>query len=292
MAYSYIPTAHIIMMSVGRLTSRVLRSVSFTLPAHDHKLQSWPGNAYNSTSLGQPTKSADTIQPRLHNSKLKSNQGCPIYETPVIHDLCSSIQIAASTRQCLGILQADLEKKYHKIWLTPIGEWFKLVDTLQFVPWHSGSVTLRSLLEGPTNLNRFPLKDRLSLGVKLASSVIQLHQTRWLTDSWGKHDIIFFTHPQTRDPITEKPMVLHNFSSSTSTSAARGGVAYRQNKVLFWLGVVLWELWFRKSLMETTPDDVQAGSNPETHSQELPVDSSRNIQLCGAAAKALSELVD
>ena len=153
-------------------------------------------------------------------------------------------------------------------------------------------LTIWSLLEGPINLNRLPLKDCLSLGAKPASSAIQLNQTWWLTESWGKRDIIFFSHHQTRNPITEKPMVLHNFSSSTGTTASRGVAAYRQNKVLIWLGVVLWELWFRKSLMETSLDDIHAGSNPETHSQELPVDPSREIQLCGAAAKALSELVD
>ena len=106
--------------------------------------------------------------------------------------------------------------------------------------------------------------DRLKLGVQLASSVMQLHATAWLKESWGKGDIFF---PQTTEkarlstgevslilkPILEKPLVRRSFDpagdkSPQKTTTKLPFVPY--DKSLFSLGIILVELWFGKRLQD------------------------------------------
>jgi hypothetical protein len=122
----------------------------------------------------------------------------------------------------------------------------------------TGSVSLHSIISGtiasPTK------KDRLVLGVKLASSSLELHNTEWLNEKWGADDIIFLQKPNsTKEPIFERPLVWRNLASSPPTPSVQELersriVWYGRNKTLFSLGVVLLELWFWKNLDELDKD--------------------------------------
>lgn len=103
-------------------------------------------------------------------------------------------------------------------------------------------------------------KDRLELGVQLASAVMQLHKSEWLCEAWGKKDIFFLQKSNYRlktandrwvpAPVVDKPFVRRMFPTpqdsltgdGCSASAATELISY--DKSLFSLGIVLVELWF------------------------------------------------
>jgi len=105
-------------------------------------------------------------------------------------------------------------------------------------------------------------RKRLVLGVKLASTVMQLHTTDWLTETWNKDDILFpAQHNGTA--VLSKPMICRKFSSSvTPPQQVKGARASDNhnllsipvNKSLYCLGIVLIELWFQKDLNDLRDD--------------------------------------
>ncbi|RPB26489.1 hypothetical protein L211DRAFT_680144 [Terfezia boudieri ATCC MYA-4762] len=179
----------------------------------------------------------------------------------LIDDVCKTITRSKKTneRQSLGFLSTDGKKLKLQLWSLPVGDCFNLAGKVQCSEWHSRPVSLFALLQdhisnGSHGYPMMKLQQRLSLGIKLASSVIQLRQTPWLNESWSKQDIVFFADPHTRQPLIENPMVLHNLSAPSPglTQQQLPGIV-RRSKLLFSLGVVLWELWFWRRL-EDDPD--------------------------------------
>lgn len=106
-------------------------------------------------------------------------------------------------------------------------------------------VLLEDVLDDPD----FRLKDRCRLGLQLASSVMQLHTTQWLTDQWSKKDIFFirsydgsidFRHPLVRCSFGAPEVPLSHLSLCDPSKPGAGNVP-----CLFSLGVVLLELFYR-----------------------------------------------
>lgn len=59
--------------------------------------------------------------------------------------------------------------------------------------------------------------DRASVAVVIASSIQQLHNTEWLSETWSKRDIVFPFDEQrapgkTLDP--ERPYLVHHFNGA------------------------------------------------------------------------------
>jgi hypothetical protein len=138
---------------------------------------------------------------------------------------------------CLGMLIDGMNKRHYV--------WQPAMPSLRSDP--AGTVSLETLFTrvqfpAPTN------KERLILGVKLASSVIQLHNTDWLNERWGRSDIMFFRDPDNYDkPMLEKPLVRRCFGASSeegSAPQALGSRVVRCNRTLFSLGVILLEIWY------------------------------------------------
>jgi hypothetical protein len=138
---------------------------------------------------------------------------------------------------CLGMLIDGMNKRHYV--------WQPAVPSLRSDP--AGTVSLETLFTraqfpAPTN------KERLILGVKLASSVIQLHNTDWLNERWGTSDIMFFRDLDNSDkPMLEKPLVRRCFGASSeegSVPQALGSRVVRCNRTLFSLGVILLEIWY------------------------------------------------
>ncbi|KAL8849068.1 MAG: hypothetical protein Q9221_005912 [Calogaya cf. arnoldii] len=101
-------------------------------------------------------------------------------------------------------------------------------------------------------------RQRLSIAVALAHTVLQLYDSPWLSQSWGKKDIWFFASgvDKHKRPNVDCPYISRLFESplDQSTSAAVEGALVRTelnshlitNKSLFALGVVLIELALKK----------------------------------------------
>ncbi|RYP66475.1 hypothetical protein DL770_008797 [Monosporascus sp. CRB-9-2] len=99
-----------------------------------------------------------------------------------IQDLCAAISTLRTPQRdvCLSLLANEYAKQKYGILIYPSKEPPTDTDT-----WSIS--TLRSILED----SEFARRDRLRLAVTLSSSVLQLHETPWLDENWGKDDILF-----------------------------------------------------------------------------------------------------
>ena len=160
---------------------------------------------------------------------------CPeVPEAPgqIIECLCSAIRNVTEIDTCVGVLVSNDSK--HQVWVPR-------------APLTSARVlSLAELLSLPAP----PMKERLKLGVGLASSVLQLHETEWLHERWSKHDIYLIQGDscQSGNPSLETPVVRHTFTPESLTPPPeippqKTGC----DPSLFSLGIVLIELWFWRS---------------------------------------------
>ena len=107
-------------------------------------------------------------------------------------------------------------------------------------------ISLDKLLSRPEP----PRIERLKLGVRLASSVLQLHRTEWLQERWGKQDIYLIQgdSSQSSSPSLETPVVHQSFTPDPPIlEASIESRIISCNLSLFSLGIVLIELWFWRS---------------------------------------------
>lgn len=172
----------------------------------------------------------------------------PISEniTKQIENLCLTTQQAKSEPSCLGILTDESNRQYRV--------WPPRTPSLSSKPMVM--LSLENLLTQPEALKK---KDRLILGVQLASTVMQLHTTEWLSENWGKRDILFYQEESggavNTSPIIRKPLVRQIFASpdpcsppSQTIQKLTKSILLPHNQSLFSLGVILVELWYGQRL--------------------------------------------
>lgn len=120
----------------------------------------------------------------------------------------------------------------------------------------------------PTVLNRkeFRLEHKCRLGLKLASSVMQLHATQWLADYWSKKDISFARFSDGKVDFNN-PLIEHNFGIENDMSGPIGVVSRSgfsgSIPCLFSLGIVLLELVERRTFeeMKSVQNDFPVSNN-------------------------------
>lgn len=155
-----------------------------------------------------------------------------------ISDLCATIIEPSSSRGWLGFIASEKGRQhrirsmeYHQRLLD-----FKNIDT----------VSLAQVLHDKS----FHQEQRSRLGLKLASSVMQLHTTDWLADFWSKDDILFlrsldstvdFDSPLIRRSFETRNIDLTSISQSLPRPWLNASIP-----CLFSLGIVLLELWHRE----------------------------------------------
>jgi hypothetical protein len=164
-----------------------------------------------------------------------------------IQDLCSAISTLQKPERevCFSLLANEIAKqKYGVLIITPIKQ---LPANTEL--WSVSS--LRAVLEDP----KFAQQERLKLAITLASSVLQLHETPWLEETWGK-DSIFFLN-RTGKTQYDQPFVSHQIKqailSSVPTVPSQMSCIIR-NQTLYALGVALIELYYRKPIAELHQD--------------------------------------
>ena len=155
----------------------------------------------------------------------------------IINCFCSTIRNASEDNPHLGLLISTDNKK-HRVWIPrqPLS-----------ISKPARTVTLGDLLSMRTPSR----KERLKLGVKLASSVMQLHKTQWLSEKWSKQDILFIQEcsSQSNVPVLENPLVPQTFTPDSSPCQISAEFRFtRCNRSLYSLGIILIELWFWRSL--------------------------------------------
>lgn len=164
----------------------------------------------------------------------------PPHPSSLIEDgLCEKIASAHDEDSYLGVLASDAEELHHIS--------IKKEERQSEDP---KLISLESLLLRNFEINR---KRSLILALRLAASVLQLHDTPWLKERWGKQDIKFIAPRKFEDDsLIDRSFVSreiesseHIYSRAVSKTTALPGV---RNSSLFSLGVILIELWFGKTL--------------------------------------------
>lgn len=179
-----------------------------------------------------------------------------------IADICSTIYGSARTDKPMGFL-ADDTNPNHKHYLSRADT--NLADEPR-------SETLAERLTSACDSSPFgsvSRKDRLEIAVTLASSVLQLDGTSWLTPHWSSSDIYFhqelINQPASIAPqpyLPWRPCTtddnLHSFPCTTFDNE------FVRSAVLFALGLTLVELCFGKTLRNLRKPEDEARDQSET----------------------------
>ena len=195
-----------------------------------------------------------------------------------VSDICETISSAQAHTHCLGFIldeNQNLRGTYQALRV-----WHNSSTSREFV---SLEVLLtrkiQSAIPVPTtreDADRLTRKERLALAVNLASSLLQLHTTPWLNETWTKQDIIFLKTDTSagssnqsspaRPVNAAEPFVSLTFLSChgppqiqqpQSNSFPR---PYHPNHNLLALGIVLLELYFDESIeSRRRPEDLVNG---------------------------------
>ncbi|XPS78885.1 hypothetical protein M3J09_010884 [Ascochyta lentis] len=175
-----------------------------------------------------------------------------------IENLCSAIaQLPSQHDTCVGYLVDDCQRKH--------GIYSRLTDCNQ-QQWTT--CTLDQILAGTaSHLAPLGLRDKLRVAVDLASGVLQLHNTPWLSEDWKQSDVWFVHHPGLpRSSIYEHPFVCRELSQiAVQQDMGTSTKVYRviRNRTLYILGIVLIELCYGKPMQALEePDDVQCEGTP------------------------------
>ena len=161
-----------------------------------------------------------------------------------MENLCSSLDQARQNSKVLKIFlspRGDLCSCH--VPPTPSGDFSSNVGTY-------GLITLEQIIQETSR--EIPLKvrwtliQRMNLSFNLASSLLQLYSTPWLTESWTKQNICFWRLPPSSqaDGIIlafepDRPFIVHRFSDFSAAGRTQKAVAKFQ---LLDLGIILLEI--------------------------------------------------
>ncbi|KAF2688849.1 hypothetical protein K458DRAFT_331478 [Lentithecium fluviatile CBS 122367] len=175
-----------------------------------------------------------------------------------INNLCAAISTLEKLERdvCLSLLANEYAKQKYGILIYP-----SKVPPTDTEAW--STLSLRSVLYDPA----FSRHSRLQLAVTLASSVLQLHETPWLSNNWGKDDILFikragkiaYDHPFVSQCFNRTGLT--QTSPCTSISAMNRII---RNQTLYALGIALIELWYGKPLSALRKAEDQAEADAMT----------------------------
>ncbi|EDU40467.1 predicted protein [Pyrenophora tritici-repentis Pt-1C-BFP] len=166
-----------------------------------------------------------------------ANKALPSHEE--VKDLCASIQQLRDRASTIGF-SLDNKNKLRSAYL--------IDSTEAYIPT-SESVSLESLLEHPPLVNgrrcKLSMKERYSLALTLASSVLYLNSTPWLASEWTARDILFHRTSNTLRPVDiERPYLCPMMDECSKGAPNSPNAGASINKVLSALAISLLELYF------------------------------------------------
>jgi len=215
-----------------------------------------------------------------------------------IDDLCEVLKRCSERRMnsCIGIL-ADECNGWYRIWPPRVPVPSTILAEV---------ATLDQLLQ-PGFLDD---KTRLELGVQLASAVMCLHKTEWLSENWGKRDVFFFQRAvprygeggkltSIREPVILQPFIRGRFGlpdclesdvdSQHASKLSTISTFTQVEKTLFSLGIILMELWFEKPIEQLAlkgPAQLPSQGNTDSESIMYEIAQQRVGELLNKAGKA------
>ena len=163
-----------------------------------------------------------------------------------ILDLCTAME--EKEPKCLGFLLDKRKRRYvfHSVHQPQKAiiphETISLESLLSRKPWDKSAATERLTLSR---------HERVFVAVALASSLLQIHTTPWLGETWSKRDVYFLRASKG----SKRPIVLEQVylappktpeEAAQSPSTLSDNATHDHTKAVFALGVMLLELCFGK----------------------------------------------
>jgi hypothetical protein len=176
-----------------------------------------------------------------------------------VKDLCASIKQMHASRLGFSLdSQSKLRGAYS-------------IDTSEIHLPSAEVLTLEDLLDRPPVVGgrrtKLSKKERYSLALTLASSVLYLNSTPWLNDQWAAKDIYFHrtttsTRPIDIDRPHVSPALLELSKGLPNGQKTRG--FHNKNTVLLALAIALLELYFGTTAEKYQKDELGA-TDPSLH---------------------------
>lgn len=161
---------------------------------------------------------------------------------PEISDLCSTIRSRKPSESSLGYFKDAQHRRYSLSLAGP--PQFKLangqkINTLEDILGKKASTVRQAIL---------PRRSRLAIAVTLAHSMLQLHTSPWLHESWGKKDV-YFLQDQQDNIQAEQPFLVRQIGMNDSQPVATSKTTSRGcSTSLLSLGILILELWFNERI--------------------------------------------
>ena len=180
-----------------------------------------------------------------HVNPLRSRSYNELTTTEKISSICKAIRTVGTDDSCLRVLVDELDRQ-HRI---------SMIQSLQ----STRIISLKNLLEENTDLTH---RDRLTLGFKLAATLLQLYRTPWLAEVWGRDDIVFIQMQNRDSPSAffQEPFITRSFSPNHELQAETIESRPQRQKSLsvrvpplFSLGILLIELSYCKPIEALGP---------------------------------------
>ncbi len=171
-----------------------------------------------------------------------------------VHDLCASIQQLTKTSSTIGF---SLNSKSKLRGAYPVDSADAYIPSTELI-------SLSTLLERPPVINgrrsKLSKKERYSLALTLASSILYLNSTPWLASKWTARDILFHrTSDPTRPIDVGRPYLAPSlFDASEKEGKASKPVTF-ENNILLALAVALLELYFGTTAEKYRESEVEDG---------------------------------
>ena len=176
----------------------------------------------------------------------------------MILDLCAQLHQVAEGKGCLGWLLA--RQKQQKYGLVAVKHHPSDPTSTSLIRLHD-MLTISSTAEHEASSQctsgKTPCLNDLwkrDTGIRIASSLLQLYNTPWLTNSWGRHDVYFVKRSlEAAGHSPPHPLFCRQLHPRSDASQMHSQKATRvlpiiRNKPVFDLGVLLIELWCDKPL--------------------------------------------
>jgi hypothetical protein len=106
------------------------------------------------------------------------------------------------------------------------------------------------------NKSTMAIREKCTLALALASAILQLHDTPWLSETWDTRDI-FLLKTRTGSALPSHFYVSRTFDSTPTTAVVSRRRRCVKNEMVFALGITLLELSYGQPLLSLqNPDDL------------------------------------
>lgn len=182
--------------------------------------------------------------PRPSHSPLRTKSVSSHYDE--VKDLCSVVKsFGNEEKNCIGFSMEN--GKLRGAYPVPLNG-FRFSRKAE-------SVTLEDILKDNQNI-RLSKKERYTLAVTVASSILQLHASPWISDPWSKRDIMFYRTISAHRSID----IEHPHVSQKAAPEATGQRGFSsKNATLLALGILLLELYFGRPCEQHMPANLYMG---------------------------------